>query len=303
MVLMYHIIGPGEELSEWTRSPDSFRRDLELLQAEGYWPINLRDLVRAHASWVDRRGGFADEAVDAGPRTGGTSPVELLSAPGGTAPVVLTFDDSTQGQYRVLPDGRLDPDCAVGIMQAAVARGAWAPQATFFPLLEMPTPERVVFGQPQWGERKLRSLVDWGYEVGSHTLSHLKLDDASPADAVRELALSKAVLERMIGGGFEVETLALPYGLYPDSDTLFAGAFEGIEYRYRGVVQVGGGPCPSPFSTGFDPLHIPRIQVTGLALDEQIAFFRKHPELHFRQRPTATSGGQVRHDAPSTLVG
>jgi len=43
LVVMYHLIDTKE--AEWTRTPENFRNDIALLQAEGYYPINVRDLV------------------------------------------------------------------------------------------------------------------------------------------------------------------------------------------------------------------------------------------------------------------
>lgn len=88
LVLEYHLIGYPE--GDWRRTPENFRKDLEALYQGGYYPINLRDLV----------------AKD-------------FAVPKGKTPVVLTFDDSSEGQFRIIPDGkgwRLDPECAVGIM-------------------------------------------------------------------------------------------------------------------------------------------------------------------------------------------
>ena len=45
MVLMYHIIAADVTRPEWTRTPAEFREDIALLKAEGYYPINLRDLA------------------------------------------------------------------------------------------------------------------------------------------------------------------------------------------------------------------------------------------------------------------
>lgn len=252
MVLMYHIVAADVTRPEWTRTPTDFRDDIALLRAEGYYPVNLRDLSHGR-----------------------------MDVPAGRSPVVFTFDDSTPGQYRLLPDGSLDQECAVGIMQAAVAEGDWAARATFFPLLDVEASERVVFGQPDMKSEKLQNLVEWGYEVGSHTISHLRLNEIPAEEARRQLALSKAMLEDMIGGGYQVESLAPPYGAYPETDSLFKGTYQGVAYDYRAVVEVGGGPCPSPFSPGFRPLHIPRVKVTGTALRELVEYFKQHPEMRF----------------------
>jgi hypothetical protein len=44
---------------------------------------------------------------------------------------------------------------------------------------------------------------------------------------------------------------------------------------------VTGGPSPSPFSAKFRPYHIPRIIVTGNALENAIKKFKDNPELKF----------------------
>jgi len=120
IVLMYHIIATDVTRPEWTRTPAELSNDIALLKAEGYFPINLRDLVHGR-----------------------------VEVPGGNSPVVLTFDDSTPGQYRLLPDGALDPDCAVGILQAAAAEetGLTGRRSS---VAGGGRPQRIVFGQPEW---------------------------------------------------------------------------------------------------------------------------------------------------------
>lgn len=82
MVLMYHLIGYEE--SQYNRTPEEFRQDIATLKAAGYYPVNLRDLASGN-----------------------------IEVPAGKSPVAITFDDSSGGQYRVMADGRVDPDCAV----------------------------------------------------------------------------------------------------------------------------------------------------------------------------------------------
>src|SRR5262245_62551428 len=89
MILEYHKIDYPEE--RWTRTPENFRRDLEMLYARGYRLQSLNALL-------DRR----------------------ITVPAGTTPVVLTFDDSSPGQFRYIEvNGALeiDPKCAVGILE------------------------------------------------------------------------------------------------------------------------------------------------------------------------------------------
>ena len=135
LVLMYHIIGTPE--AEWTRTPENFRKDIALLKSEGFYPINVRDLASGN-----------------------------IDIPAGKSPVVITFDDSSPGQYRILDDGSVDPDCAVGIMQAAAKSGDWAPRASFFPLIDVTPKERTCSGRRTSNRRSSGIWSSWGYEVG-----------------------------------------------------------------------------------------------------------------------------------------
>jgi peptidoglycan/xylan/chitin deacetylase (PgdA/CDA1 family) len=172
-VLMFHLIGHGKSYL----APDALRFDIALLRSHGFYPTTVREMVEG-----------------------------TMEIPAGKSPVVLTFDDSSPGQFRVLPNGTLDPDCAVGILQAEVTRGSWAPKATFFPLLAV-NPANVLFGQPELAQRKLQDLVKWGYEVGSHGMTHMDFSKATSAQVKRELCESQTRLEALIGGGYKVFTL------------------------------------------------------------------------------------------------
>jgi peptidoglycan/xylan/chitin deacetylase (PgdA/CDA1 family) len=262
LVVMYHLIDTEE--TEWTRTPENFRGDIALLKAEGFYPINVRDLASGD-----------------------------IDIPAGKSPVVITFDDSSPGQYRILDDGSIDPDSAVGIMQAAVEEGGWASRASFFVLLDVVPKERELFGQEKQQE-KLVNLVDWGYEIGSHTISHLNLKAASVNDDRWQLAESQATLEELIGGGYKVTSLSVPFGEYPSSDAIIASGeykktetSKGVKYAYSAAVSIVGNPCASPFSTKFEALHIPRIRggndpLTGdNYLTDAIQNFKDNPRLRY----------------------
>ena len=80
----------------------------------------------------------------------------------------------------------------------------------------------------------LRDLRAAGIEIGSHTVSHCRLTQASDADLTRELADSKAVLEDVLGD--EVSSFAYPYG---DWDARCAGAVEAAGYRQACTTRTG----------------------------------------------------------------
>lgn len=239
LVLEYHLIGEPEE--RWQRTPANFRADLERLWTAGYYPVNLRDLAAGDLSMV----------------------------PAGKRPVVLTFDDSSIEQFRLLPDGSVDPACAVGILLDFYAAhpADWPLRATFFVLQAVDAPERILFGQPELAQQKLRMLVEWGMEVGSHTLSHANLAESEPEEIKRQLALSQAGLEELLPG-YEVVSLSVPFGAYPEDERLLVGGlYEDKLYTYQAAVEVSGGLVPSPHAPEFDPYHIPRVQAIQSELD------------------------------------
>ena len=225
-VLMYHLVGTGQSYL----TPDQLRFHIALLRSHGFYPTTVKEMVEG-----------------------------TMEIPAGKSPVVLTFDDSSPGQYRILDGGALDPDCAVGILQAEVARGDWAAKATFFPLLDV-NPGNILFGQPELAERKLQDLVEWGYEIGSHGLTHVDFSEATADKVRKELANSQAQLESLIGNGYKIFTVSPPYGEYPsDPSLLLSGEYEGRTYSYQAVVMAWGESSPSPFSREFDATRIPRI--------------------------------------------
>ena len=252
LVLEYHMIEEPED--RWSRTPDNFRADVERLITEGYYPINVIDLA-----------------------------MKRIEVPAGKTPVVLTFDDSPSGQFRYLEDGTLDPNSAVGILLDAAQRhpDSWRPRASFFILLDVDVPDRVIFGQPEWAEQKLQDLVNWGMEVGSHTISHFPLSEGTPDEIQWQLGVSEMRIEEMVPG-YEVRSLSIPLGLYPeDMDLLVSGEWEGNAYDFQAAVDVAGGPSPSPFSVNFDPYRIRRNQAIQEELDTWLGFFQDHPELRY----------------------
>ena len=117
-------------------------------------------------------------------------------------------------------------------------------------------------------------------EVGGHSLTHAMLNELSPEAAQRELAVSKAQLESWIPG-YEVVSLSVPYGIYPEDDGLIAaGTHEGLAYKYAAAVEVAGGLSPSPHSAAFNPIHIPRVQAIQSELDYWLPLANR-PGVHY----------------------
>jgi peptidoglycan/xylan/chitin deacetylase (PgdA/CDA1 family) len=110
----------------------------------------------------------------------------------------------------------------------------------------------------------VRRLAALGHEIGSHTVTHANLGAASPEDVRRELAESKAAIEREVGR--PVRWLAYPYGgprdARPGLAALAAEAgYEGCVSGHGGLVRAGGEQpilprVPAPPFAGLDHLEL-----------------------------------------------
>ena len=245
LILEYHLIGRPE--ARWCRTPENFKRDLQWLYDNGFYPMNLKDILT----------GFE-------------------GLPAGKIPVILTFDDSSSSQFRYLPNGEIDPECGIGVMKAFHDENSkdWPLRGTFFVLISTNNPDRNLFGQtdiPGYPEKKIKQLVDWGIEIGSHTYSHNRLSDINEKTSRYVLARSSYELEKMTGQ--KIVSLATPMGLYPPDDAIFSGKYQKINYDYKLVCKVGGGPQVVPSSPDFRPLHLNRTQAIESEWDMIKRFF------------------------------
>ncbi|HET9489841.1 MAG TPA: polysaccharide deacetylase family protein [Methylomirabilota bacterium] len=253
MILEYHRIDYPEE--RWTRTPENFRRDLETLYARGYRLVALNDVL-------DGR----------------------IAVPAGMSPVVLTFDDSSPGQFRYLERNgalEIDPKSAVGILEAFIAeRPDFGRAATFFVLPGASRPNRL-FNQPEHEGRKLRYLVSRGYEIGNHTLWHANLGKYSESTVRAQIAEAQVWVQRHVPD-YRLRTLALPHGVYPrDVTWALQGSAKGTTYRNDAILMVAGGAAPSPFARAFDPVRLPRIQAVERDLAYWLKYFERRPQERF----------------------
>jgi peptidoglycan/xylan/chitin deacetylase (PgdA/CDA1 family) len=247
-VLEYHVITTDASLeAQFVRTADDFRADLQWLYDHNFYVIPLRDLVE-----------------------------DQIKAPAGKHPVVLTFDDSTAGQFRYLfaADGTpsIDPDSAVGIMEDFYAAHPDFGRGGFFAVL--PTENSCFAWQLEDTEEdqighcaeKLQWLVANGYEVGNHTLNHTDLYDVTDDKFAVEIGGAIDAIQKMAPDA-TADILAIPYGDYPKKGheaqrEMLRNGFEykGREIHMLGALMVGSEPAVSPVSTDWDPLYIYRIQ-------------------------------------------
>ncbi|MEW2418451.1 polysaccharide deacetylase family protein [Streptomyces sp. NPDC046866] len=221
-VLMYHQL-VEEPASVYDRTPADFRAELERLARENYVPVTARDF-----------------------QTG------RIDIPAGTHPVVLTFDDSTNSQVRLGPDGAPAPGTAVAILaDTAKKYPAFKPVATFFVNADA--------FSATGPAKALTWLKEHGHEVANHTGRHENLRSLDQADAEGAISAGQEAIEKA-APGTQVTSLALPFGAMPEPEGL---ARRGTGYRYDGVYLVGANPSVSPFAKAFTPGAIPRIRSAG----------------------------------------
>ena len=239
-ILMYHAVGapahggkPRYDSQGLNIAPQTFRKHLALMEAAHWYPVNMRDILTAH-----------------------------LNVPAGKTPVVLTFDDARGTQFHYLPNGKTDPNCAVGILEAFHDKHAdWPLKATFYVLPKSawnPAP----FWQPGKETKKLRALVADGFEVANHTTTHRMLTHLSNAELCWEMAECQEYVQTRAPGA-TMDTMALPGGAAPKNhalwNTLLRGTLGTITYHNRCILMAWGGPSHSWVDKAFDPDRVTRI--------------------------------------------
>ncbi|MBC8064902.1 MAG: polysaccharide deacetylase family protein [Chlorobia bacterium] len=217
----YHHIRKGKSTME--RAPNLLRRDLERLYKLGFRPINVKEFLAGR-----------------------------FELPPGASPVVLTFDDANPSQVRFDAEGKLDPECGLGILEEfSKSHPDFPPKATFFVLPEL-------WGQPADRAKKIEMIKAWGGEVANHTVTHPNLGRLTDQRVKEEIAGSFKLLEPF---GGNPELLALPLGISPKNKSLLKSfELQGKNYNLDAVFLVGANPAPPPTSAKFDRYRIPRIQ-------------------------------------------
>ena len=255
MVLMYHNV--GDEEATWIRTPDNLRKDLDTLYKKGYRPISLKDYASGN-----------------------------ITTESGYTPVVITIDDTNKNNFYYSENGEIDPDSFVGIfMDFHEEHPDFPLEATFF--ADGPS----VFDEPDLEKKKVDAIIKAGMDISNHTLAHKSLKNLDKAGIQEAIGKQAKELEALIGvKGYEVNTLALPYGERPSDEVLeqllLKGAYENQAYENIAVLNVGWNPAYSPYDDRFDPLSIPRIRASEMDVDNvgmynYIEYFENHPDQRF----------------------
>jgi len=238
-ILMYHAVGgPSFHGKKYDRnglniSPETFRKHLALMYAAHWYPVNMRDVLTAR-----------------------------MGVPAGKTPVVITFDDARGTQFHYLPNGTIDPNCAVGILEAFHKQHPdWPLRATFY-VLPKSAWNPVPFWQPGLERRKLNFLVAQGYELADHSTTHHMMTHMTARMLTWEMAeCAKYVKARAPGA--TMDTMALPGGAAPKNHALWNDLLKGtlgkVSYHNRCILMAWGGPSRAWVDKKFDPDKVTRI--------------------------------------------
>ena len=249
MVLMYHHL--GEEEGQWRRSYDNFWADLEYLYENGYRPVSLASYLSGN-----------------------------IDLPRGMSPVVLTFDDGLSSQLSWVDGivGKPDPQTAVGmLLEFAEKHPGFEPRGVFY--LNSPRPFHPMPGD-QIAET-LNWMVEKGFELGNHTHWHANLRELPDGEVQKVIAATEKMITDAVPG-YEVQSLSLPFGLWPQQpDLAVRGSHGQISYDHDAVMLVGARPASSPFSEHFAPRNMPRIQASSAVLTRWFEEMEQNPDRRY----------------------
>ena len=259
-VMMYHGIknmsnsetkytGGNVDRDGYTRTSEAFRQDLEFYYEKGYRMVSLDD--------------FVDGNID----------VEV-----GKSPIILTFDDGNDNNIKILGKDdkgnlEIDPNSAVGILEEFKKKYPdYNVTATFFV-------NETLFNQGEYDNEILKWLVDNGYDVGNHTISHVNFTKVNYDTSVMEVGKMYKILNDIIPGKY-VEIVALPFGSpynreHSNYPAIIDGEYDGYKYHTKAGLRVGWKASESVFDKEFDASFIKRIRAydnNGIEFDIEMNF-------------------------------
>ena len=242
-IMMYHGIvntttnkytGGNVDKDGYNRTSSAFYKDLEFYYEKGYRMIRLQDYI--------------DGKIN----------VEM-----GYSPIILTFDDGNENNFKVIKknsDGSLefDPESAIGVLERIKKKYKdMGVTATFFL-------NGGLCNQKEYNEDIMKWLIENGYDIGNHTISHVDFTKVGIEKTKYEVGALYQKLESIIPGKY-VNIVALPFGSpYKKTNQnypyIIDGEYEGLKYHTVGALRVGWEAEVSPFNKNFDTSFLKRIR-------------------------------------------
>lgn len=243
-IMMYHgivnmnndettYIGGNVDKDGYSRTVEAFRSDLEFYYNNGYRMIRLEDYI--------------DGIID----------VEL-----GKSPIILTFDDGNENNFKVLGEENgellIDPNCAIGVLEEFKKKYPdYGVTATFFV-------NQGLFEQEEYDEKILMWLVNHGYDIGNHTLSHADFTRIGIDETKKEIGGLYQLLDEIIPNQY-ISIVALPFGSpynreHENYEFILKGNYLEKSYQSKGALRVGWEAELSCFDKNFQPTFLKRIR-------------------------------------------
>ncbi|MCF0105239.1 MAG: polysaccharide deacetylase family protein [Holdemanella sp.] len=244
-IFMYHGIydmkdseteytGGNVDVDGYSRTAESFKKDLERLYDRGYYLIRLEDYLNG-----------------------------IIDVPEGKSPAILTFDDGGRNAGCSELDKNGDPifdkNCAIDVLeQFKKDHPDTNVTATFFL-------NSTGFDDSPYNKEVLEWMIENGYDIGSHTISHANLSQCDAKTIQEQVGGMQQILEEWIPGKW-VKVLAKPYGepVSLDDDPVYEyikqGSYNGIDYTVPASLLCSWTNQESVFASTYDPHYIKRIR-------------------------------------------
>jgi hypothetical protein len=248
MVVMFHNFVESYKSGDkaYTTTFDDFRKLLQTLYDKDYRLVSLSDYLNNN--------------------------IEIQA---GCIPIVFTFDDGTPGQFNLVEeDGKLaaNKQSAVGIMEEFnKTHPDFGLKGVFYVNLGLGT-----FPGKGTVDERLKYLIDKGFEIGNHTLTHVNLKKVTTVEKIlQEIGGNQKKMGELVPE-YKMTSFSLPFGA-PSKDLqeyVAKGEFEGVSYQHLAIMEVGWDPAPSPVSKKFNPLSTHRVRSSGIEpVDADLAWW------------------------------
>jgi peptidoglycan/xylan/chitin deacetylase (PgdA/CDA1 family) len=241
MVVIFHkfvdkFIPTKLDKGTFTTTLEDFRKVLETLYDKGYRLISINDYI--HNS---------------------------IAVPRGYIPIAFTFDDGSEGEFNLINENgklRANPNTAVGVMEDFYkTHHDFGLKGTFYVNLGLETFK----GQGSLSER-LKYLIDEGFEIGNHTLTHINLKtEEDETKMIQEIGGEQKMMNQLVPG-YNITTLALPYGLSKKelAAPIIKGEYQGTKYENKAIMNIASDIMFPPTDFAYNPMCFRRVMSNGI---------------------------------------
>ncbi|MCT4686682.1 polysaccharide deacetylase family protein [Vallitalea sp.] len=256
MVIMYHGI---IDLPPYHVTEEQFLEQLQYMYDHKYRPISVRD-------YIDNN----------------------INIEAGYTPIVFTFDDGLSSTFSLIEkDGNLvpKPGTAIEILERfSESHPGFDSKAGLY------INGQKIFEGAGTVEERIKWLVDNGYDVGNHTVSHDKTQMLSKLDS-RQIMKNIGIVDQIIKNavpGYKVDSLAYTFGNRPVKalrNLVLDGEYNNIKYNYSVAFKEGASALYyPPLHIKFDPLNVARARGSKGEIQDMGWFFdyyEQHPEKKY----------------------